>query len=84
MTYATWNMQGISDKMKEVSEQLEKYHIDFVALTETKKKGNSYEDLGEYIVFFSDVPKANRAQAGVAIAIQNIFGIKIMKNNHLF
>lgn len=69
LIYATWNVQGISTKKQEIYEQLNKYKVDIAALTETKKKGSGYEEYGEYILFFSGVPKDKRARAGVAISI---------------
>lgn len=69
IAYATWNVQGILYKPREVSEQLERYQINIAALTETKKKENGCKGLGEYILFFNGVPTANKARAGVAIAI---------------
>jgi exonuclease III len=39
MKIATWNVQSINNKLKEVVEELGKYRIDIAKLTDTKKKG---------------------------------------------
>lgn len=77
MAYTTWNVQSISTKRKEISEQLERYQIDIAAFTETKRKVNGYEGLGDYITFFSSVPKHNRAKAGVNTAVHKKLKIYI-------
>jgi exonuclease III len=38
MRIATWNVQNINYKLKEVMAELEKHRIDIVMLTETMKK----------------------------------------------
>lgn len=42
-------------------------------VTETKKKGQGSENLGEYDHFYSGVPKEKRAQQGVSILISKKF-----------
>lgn len=69
MNFGTWNVQGINTKQKEVFDQLEKYQMDVVVLTETKKKGDGNEEIGSYIHFYSGVPKCRRAKAGVSIVL---------------
>lgn len=69
MKIGTWNVQGISNKIKEVTESVEKINIDIAILTETKKKGQGCDSADNYIYFWSGKHKAERAAAGVAIMI---------------
>lgn len=66
---ATWNVQGINTKYKEVFDQLDKFQIDIATLTETKKKGKGNEQYGSYVHFYSGVPKHERAKSGVSIVV---------------
>lgn len=50
--------------------------MDFVAITEVKKKGIGNEQIGNYLHFYSEAKKYRRAKAGVPIAIY-----KKWKNN---
>jgi exonuclease III len=43
LNIGTWNIKGISTKKDQVFDQLERYGMDIVALTETKKKGTGNE-----------------------------------------
>lgn len=48
MRLATWNIQGLSNKQREVFNELQGMNIDICILTETKKKGKGSEAVGEY------------------------------------
>lgn len=69
MILATWNVQGIARKLNEVIVELKNLKIDLTVVTETKKKGQGSEGLGEYDHFYSGVPKEERAKRGVGIII---------------
>ncbi|XP_044766969.1 craniofacial development protein 2-like [Coccinella septempunctata] len=69
MKLATWNIQGLRTKQGEVFQELEKMKVDICVLTETKRKGVGSETIGEYIHFYSGVPKDARAKRGVSIAV---------------
>lgn len=66
---ATWNIQGLSKKINEVIFELKTLHVELAVLTETKKKGQGSENLGQYDHFYSGVSKDRRAQQGVSILI---------------
>jgi exonuclease III len=40
MHFGCWNVQGISTKTDILTEELNKYDMDIVVISETKKKGN--------------------------------------------
>lgn len=67
--FGTWNTQGISGKTNEIAVDLEKHNIGIVNLTETKKKGQATEKVGNYIHIFSGVPKHERAKRGVSVMV---------------
>ncbi|XP_044745745.1 uncharacterized protein LOC123307480 [Coccinella septempunctata] len=70
MIFGTWNVQGIRGKLVEVEKVMKQGKVDIVALTETKKKGNGIEQVGDYIHVYSGVPKSNRASKGVSLLIK--------------
>ena len=73
LAFGTWNVQGISKKLTEVVSEIKNNGIDVAVITETKKKGHGSESLGDYDLFYSGVPKHQRAQQGVAILIRKKF-----------
>jgi exonuclease III len=70
MNVGCWNVQGLSNKTDTIPLELEKYNLDIIALSETKKKGCGEEVLGNYLHLWSDVDKWSRARAGASILIQ--------------
>ena len=70
---ATWNVRGMSDKMVEIISQVEKYDIDIITLSETKRKGCGNEEIREYLHIWSGVEKHQRALSGISILIKNKF-----------
>lgn len=54
-----------------------KRKIDFIVLSETKKKGNGTENLREYVYFYSGVSKDQRARARVSIFLHRKYQNKI-------
>ena len=65
MNFGTWNIKGLRTKQKEVIDEVKRFQMDIVALTETKKKGKGSELIDEYIHLYSGVNKGSRAKAGV-------------------
>lgn len=66
----TWNVQGFKQKINEVIHEINRLNIDIAVITETKRKGQGSENIGEYDYFYSGVPKEKRAQQGVGILIR--------------
>ncbi|XP_044745289.1 uncharacterized protein LOC123307136 [Coccinella septempunctata] len=69
MNFGTWNVQGMKDKVVEISRECESLRMDIVVLTETKKKGIGSEILDNYVHIFGGVPKDQRAKRGVSLLI---------------
>lgn len=65
----TWNVQSINKKINEVILEIKRLDIELAVITETKRKGQGSENLGEYDHFFSGVPKTSRASKGVSIIV---------------
>lgn len=78
MIFGTWNVQGVSNKLKEVLSEIKRIKGDIICLTETKKKGHGVQAIEEYELIWSGVNKEKRAQAGVAILLRKslVQGIK--------
>ena len=70
MNIGTWNLRGINGKDLELIEEVDKYKIDILGITETKKKGQGVDTLGKYKIIYSGVDKQQRAKAGVGIVIK--------------
>ncbi|XP_030759068.1 uncharacterized protein LOC115884584 [Sitophilus oryzae] len=74
MQFGTWNVQGhIRNKREIIIKDLEKLELDIITLTETKKKGSGSEIIGNYLHYYSGVPKDQRAKRGVSVLIKNKF-----------
>lgn len=69
MHCGTWNIQGLKNKRELIVKDMENLKMEIIALTETKKKGTGTEIIGEFIHFYSGVPKDQRARRGVSILI---------------
>ena len=68
---ATWNIRSINGKEVELVEEVKKYKIDILGVTETKKKGQGVQNLGSHTLIYSGVNANERARAGVAILLTN-------------
>jgi exonuclease III len=73
-----WNVQGLSNKTDTIPLEVEKYNLDIIALSETKKKGCGEEVLGYYLHLWSGVEKGSRARAGVSILIHTKWKSKMI------
>ncbi|XP_030767310.1 craniofacial development protein 2-like [Sitophilus oryzae] len=69
MSYGTSNVQGLTRKINEVMIESKNLKLDVAVITETKKKGQGSESMGQYDPFYS-VSKDRRAQQGVSVLIK--------------
>lgn len=69
MRFGIWSIQGLKTKQTEVFQEIYRAIMDLSALIETKKNGECNETVGNYIHFYSGVPKHDRTKRGVSIAI---------------
>ncbi|XP_056644815.1 craniofacial development protein 2-like [Diorhabda sublineata] len=69
MICGTWNIQGIRTKVDDILQEIKKHKLDFIALSETKKKGQGTQTLGEYIHIYSGVNKEEHAKRGISLLI---------------
>jgi len=67
---ATWNVRGIAEKTEELQTELVKRKSDISIITETNKKHNGSEDIGNYVMIYCGVPANQWASSGVAITIR--------------
>lgn len=73
MNYGTWNVRGINTKTTDVIKTITNANMDVIVITETKRKGNGVEEVGDYINIFSGVPKSERAGKGVSIFLRKSY-----------
>ena len=71
MNIGTWNVRSLSGKEVELVEEIKKYSVDILGITETKKKGEGVENYEGYKLIHSGVGTNERARAGVATLIRN-------------
>ena len=72
VNFGTWNVRGLSGKEHELVEEINKYKIDILGITETKTKEQGIGmTIGNYTFIHSGVSKEERARAGVGIIIKN-------------
>ncbi|XP_030762950.1 craniofacial development protein 2-like [Sitophilus oryzae] len=77
MNFATWNVQGIRLKKDIIAAEMQKQNMNLIAFTETKKKGQGTENVGEYIHLYTGVTKEKRAARGVSVLIKKSWKNKI-------
>lgn len=71
-----WNIRGINGKEDELIEEIIIQKLDYLGITETKKKKAGIQVLREgYMLIWSGVEEAERAAGGVALLI-NPYKIK--------
>ena len=78
MTIATWNVQGINQKITEVITEMKNRKIDILVVTETKKKMKGSEIKDGYVYIYSGVDQNRRAAAGVGILIRKELKARII------
>lgn len=70
MNFCTWNVQGVKEKIESIVNDFEKLKVDVAVLSETKRKGKGTESWGNFIHFYSGVPKHEQARRGVSIFVR--------------
>ena len=71
LNIGTWNVRSISGKELELVDEVKRYKIDILGITETKKKGQGIQNLGSHTLIYSGVNTNERARAGVAVLLTN-------------
>jgi exonuclease III len=70
LKYGTWNVRGLNGKEVELVKEIKKTDIKFLAINETKKKGQGWEILDdEYKLLYIGVSQKENARAGVGCLI---------------
>ncbi|XP_072389283.1 uncharacterized protein [Diabrotica undecimpunctata] len=63
---ATWNVRSLNRKEKELIDEFDKAQLDFLAITETKRKGQGMDELDkEHVFLYIGVSTDSRAAEGV-------------------
>lgn len=74
----TWNVRGLAGKEKELVEEFEKAGLDFLAIVETKKKGQGEMELGNgNVLIYGGVAQEKWARAGVGCVISKSWKDKL-------
>ena len=66
---ATWNVTSLKNKECELVEEADKYRLDIVGLSSTKRPGSGTEDINGWSLCYAGVSPFVHAQAGVGILI---------------
>lgn len=75
----TWNIRSINGKEKELIQEVKKYSMEILAITETKKKGEGETTIEEYGLLYSGVEMNKTAQAGVGCVISPQYMKKLLE-----
>ena len=75
----TWNIQGCRGKMQGIIKEMEQLRIDIASIMETKKKGFGSEVCGNYLHFYSGIPKENKLKRGISLLIHKKWRHNITK-----
>lgn len=68
--YGTWNVRSINGKEAELVDEIKKTNVKYLAITETKKKGQGCEIIKDgFVLLYSGVAMKERARAGVGFLI---------------
>lgn len=80
----TWNVRSIKGKEEEIVEEMEKYGIDILGITETKKKNKGRKCLNNgYHMLWSGVDIKQRAREGVGLILKKDWIGKIIKEDYI-
>ncbi|KAG8227539.1 hypothetical protein J437_LFUL008411 [Ladona fulva] len=72
MRIGTWNIETINGKEVELVEEMEKYRLEILGLSEVKKKGNVKIQLEKgYVPPYSGVSPGKRAKEGVGVILNS-------------
>lgn len=72
MDFGTWNIISLMGMGTHLINEMKKMEVKYMAITETKKKGQRREILEDgFILLQSGVPKTLTAKAGVGCLIHN-------------
>lgn len=67
----TWNVRSLAGKLNELTHEMEQAKLDYLAITETKKKEKGMTQLHNgYWMFWSGVEKQETAKGGVGIIVK--------------
>ena len=71
MRFGTWNVRALRGKELELIDEIKKYNLDILGITETNRKGQGVEEFTSHKLIFSGVDTKERARAGVALLVRN-------------
>lgn len=68
---ATWNIRSINGKENEIIEEMKLQKLDYLGVTEIKKKGRGMEELKDgYWLYWSGVETKERGAEGVGLVVK--------------
>lgn len=79
-----WNVRSIRGKEIEIIEEMEKQQLDFLGITETKKKGKGINRIAKgYWLYWSGVNESERGKEGVGMIIKPEKIESVVKENFI-
>ena len=72
--FGSWNVRTMSGREEELVDEMRKYGLEVLGVSEAKVKGNRVKCIGDVTCVYSGVQEG-RAKAGVAILLSERFGV---------
>ena len=73
LRFGAWNIRTMRGRERELVEEMKKYRLEMLGVSETKARGNGEKAIGDVSCVFSGV-QAGRARAGVAVLLFDRLG----------
>ena len=73
LRFGAWNIRTMTGREEELVEEMKKYRLEMLGVSETKARGNGEKAIGDVRCVFSGV-QAGRARAGVAVLLSERLG----------
>lgn len=78
MRIGIWNITPLNDKEYELTQEMDNYRLQALGLSETKKSGTEKQKITQnHPLYYSGVPRSQRAKKGVEIVVANVLDKRI-------
>ena len=72
--FECWNISKVSSREEELVDEMKRYRLEVLRVSEVKMRGNSMKRIGDAMCVYSEVQEG-RSKAGVEILLLETFGV---------